>query len=97
MLVYVLKIMHGDILGIYESFQAAEKARSERDDVSNTVFVVQRMENEEKDFGEHHLNREGLTFKQWLSAACCGRSNDTLIDAWRTGEDPAEYRKEVEV
>lgn len=91
MLVYVLKTMHGDILGIYESFQAAEKARAERDSCSVTIFVVQGMENQIKSSSECFLNYEGFSLKEWLTIAHQSRPNDTLRAAWRAGEDPVEY------
>jgi hypothetical protein len=45
------------------------------------------------------LNREGLTFAEWLAAA--GVRGDYLVavdlalalhDAWRAGEDPTDWR-----
>ena len=40
-------------------------------------------------------NREGMTLLEWLRAAGYADVKDVvpaLIDAWRAGEDPAEYR-----
>lgn len=42
------------------------------------------------------LNREGMTFDDWFTAANCFRTNKleangTTLIAWFRGEDPTEY------
>lgn len=37
-------------------------------------------------------NKEGLTFEEWHTAAGQVGSSESLVEAWKNGEDPSEYR-----
>lgn len=37
-------------------------------------------------------NNEGLTFEEWHAASGQVGSSESLVKAWKNGEDPSEYR-----
>lgn len=41
---------------------------------------------------EAERNKEGLTFEEWHTATGQVGSSESLVKAWKNGEDPSEYR-----